>query len=299
MAVRRRYYLGRVHKVGQLDDDLLIQAMEQPRVVHSREYAWTFTDAEVHSDGGRVVFAFAQLCKYNPSGVVRVIDEEQRVQGERLEPNLLVAASPFVYIPEFSGIAFQHVWNQIERQTFTKRFADVVRQSHDNFFLDCEIEPISDLRTFAAKLASIDAFLEIHAKVHPPNPLFGPAWANLKDYLARRAATELSLTEKGDEATPLRTNVAIHVQAILDQDMEGPYAPDNPVDVTDAAILMAADGYGSGKVVGREHDSTITVRTSETQKSFLFDAEPGGTELFEEACKHFSRVSSERRMTHE
>lgn len=298
MDRRRRYYLGRVHKIGQLNDEGLIKALTHPHIVHARDYAWMFTDAHVEHMNGRVIFAFAQLTKYHPDGEVPVIDEEHRVRDKRPEPNLLIASSPFVYIPEFSGIAFQHVWNLIERKAFVHRFTDIVRESHDNFFVDCKIEPITDLRTFATRLAAIESFLEIHAKVHPPNPLFGRAWADLKDYLTRRSTTELNLKEKGEGKSPLRTKIVEHIRAMLDQSEPHPYNSDEPVDVTDAAILMAADGYGSGKVIGKEKGSTVIIRTSETQKSFLFEAEPKPAALFQEAHNHFSRVSNERDMEH-
>jgi hypothetical protein len=257
-----------------------------------------FTDAHVEYTNGRAIFAFAQLTKYHPDGEVPVIDEEHRVRDKRPEPNLLIASSPFVYIPEFSGIAFQHVWNLIERKAFVHRFTDIVCKSHDNFFVDCKIEPITDLRTFAARLSAIEYFLEIQAKVRPPNPLFGRAWADLKNYLTRRSTTELNLKEKGEGKSPLRTKIVEHIKAILAQSEPHPYNSNEPVDVTDAAILMAADGYGSGKVIGKEKGSTVIIRTSETQKSFLFEVEPKPEALFQEAHNHFSRVSNERDMEH-
>lgn len=298
MAKRRRYYLGRVHKMGQLDDSLLIQSFTQPAVVHLRDYAWTFTDASVVMRDGEVLYAYGQLCKFNPSGEVRVVDEAQAVQDVRPEPNLLVAASPFVYVPAYSGLAYQHVWNHIERETFLKRFSDIVRESHDSFFVDCEVEPITDLQTFAVRLKSIESFTEIRAKVHPPNPLFGRAWKELKDYLAARDASELSIKEKGDESAPLRTSLPESVAAILAQDDDNPFEPDRPLPITDAAVLMAADGYGSGKVIGRRHGVTVILNTSETQLGFLSDAEIDAEALYEQAVQELSQVSSERRMEH-
>lgn len=42
------------------------------------------------------------------------------MQGEILEENLVIATSPFIYLVDFSGLAYLHVWNQIERDTFIK-----------------------------------------------------------------------------------------------------------------------------------------------------------------------------------
>ena len=71
------------------------------------------------------------------------------------------------------------------------------------------------------------------------------------------------------------------------------------MDITDAAILMAADGYGNGKVVGREHKSTIVIRTSETHRSFLFSSTPSPSDLFDETYKHLEKIAKDRDMRHE
>ncbi len=68
--------------------------------------------------------------------------------------------------------------------------------------------------------------------------------------------------------------------------------------ITDAAVLMAADGYGTGKVVGKEQQSTIIIRTSETHRSFLLTTTPAPDELFEEAHKHLKKISKDRDMGH-
>ena len=299
MPRRRRYYLGRIHKMGRLNDALLMQALIQPAIVHARHYAWTFTDASVNHDAGCIQYVFGRLSKFHPQGVIRVVDEESRVQDERDEPNLLIAASPFVYLPQFSGIAYQHVWNQIERKAFTGRFSDIVGRSHGDFFVGCEVEPITDLRTFVTKLTAIETFLEIHAKVHPPNPLFGRVWISLGEHLRQRSTSELSIKEKGEESRPILTRVADHMRGILAQTDHDTYAPDQPVDLTDAAVLMAADGYGNAKIVGKENGSLVTVRTSESQKSFLFDADPDPNALFEEASRHFRRINEQRNLEHQ
>jgi hypothetical protein len=231
---------------------------------------------------------------------VKVVDEKQKAETSVIEPNLIEASSPFVYIPEFSGIAFLHVWNQIERDIFAKRFSRIIEESFGNFFVECKIEPITDLRKFIDKLVSIEAFTEISAKVHPPNPLFGSAWKNLREYLEKRQASELALTERSDGKSPLESKLVEHIRGLISQTDEERYVPKSPIDITDAAILMATDGYGDGKIVGRDREtrSTIVLRVSEKHTSFLLAADPAPDVLFEEAYKHFNRVSKERNMTH-
>ena len=136
------------------------------------------------------MYVFGKLSKYSPQGSVKVLDEKEKAETRVIEPNLIEASSPFLYIPQFSGLAYLHVWNQIEREIFAKRFSRIIEESFDNFFVDCKIEPITDLRKFIEKLTSIETFTEISAKIHPPNPLFGRAWKDLREYLEKRQASE-------------------------------------------------------------------------------------------------------------
>ena len=60
----------------------------------------------------------------------------------------------------------------------------------------------------------------------------------------------MHLQERAAEGEALKTNLAGIVQSIL----EGGPSPTPPeqIPVGDAAILMAADGYGVGKVIGKQ-----------------------------------------------
>ena len=68
--------------------------------------------------------------------------------------------------------------------------------------------------------------------------------------------------------------------------------------VGDAALLMAADGYGRARVKGVEDGREVVVRTSENQKSFLFDSDPNPSLLFEFAFDAFQRINEERGLEH-
>lgn len=298
MKRRGRYYLGRVIKLGRLDVDKLLSALKTPHSIQVGNYSWTISDAQFVPGEKFPKYVYGHLTKFQPEGVVRVVDEKQHAQEEAIAQNLIEASSPFVYLPEFSGIAYLQVWNQIERDTFIARFTDIIKAAYDNFFVDLLIEPITDLRTFSAKLKTIDTFLEVSATVHPPNPLFGRAWKNLQEYLVRRNSTELTLKEKGIEGKPLKTDLAKHVAAVLRQSENKPYIPESPLDLPDAAVLMAADGYGQGQVVGTDNGSLVTIRTTETHKSFLYSTSPEPEALYREALKHFEGISRERNMEH-
>ena len=295
-----QYYLGRVHKLGRLNDDLLTEAIREPKIHTAYDYAWTFTGTIVkQSKDGSIKYIYSELCKFEPSGTITVIDEEQHSKNEITEPNLVMASSPFIYIPHCSGIAYQHIWNKIEKKAFIKNFSNIVKISNDNFFVDCDIEPITDLVKFYHKLASIKDITEIKAKVTPPNPLFGRAWKDLKEYLSRRAVSELNLREKGRDDKPLSSKIAEYIKILIEKKTHEKYEPDEPIDLTDAAVLMAADGYGTGKVVGKVDGSIVTVNTSESQLNFVTEANISPDHLYEEAHLNFERINIQRDLGHQ
>lgn len=205
------------------------------------------------------------------------------------------ASAPFVYLPNFSGLAFLHVWNGIQEDVFPRRFKSIIEAAYDNFFVDCTVEPISDYRAFLEKLQSLDRIIELSAKVHPPNPLFGRLWGSLDRYVKKRQADEVSVREATEKPDGLSTQLAVLIQRILENPK---YEPPEEPDITDAAMLMAADGYGSGKAVGTENGNEVVIRTSESQMSFLFDKEPDSEALANAAQRLFERVSNERDMRH-
>lgn len=291
-----RYYLSRVIKMGQLTQHKLVAAALNAPVLRIGKFNWAITDAV---DGQQSVpkFVFGKLAKYSSEGHVTVVDPANKAQREALAPNLLVASSPFVYLPDFSGIAFMHVWNGIQEDLFPKRFCSLIQAAYENFFVDCSVEPVADYRKFVEKLDNVDRITEMSVKVHPPNPLFGDRWAKLKDYIARRNAEELAIREKKADGDGIKTELLTIMQNLLGQRPASPKTLP-PVDITDAAMLMAADGYGHGKIVGEQQGEEVVIRTSDTHKSFLFAKEPEPSELAKAASRFFESISDERDMRH-
>lgn len=291
---RGRYYLGRVIKLGRLDQNMLMDAIAEAPTLSIGKFAWTITDVTDRRDYD-LPFVFGRLSKFSREGHVTIVDTNSKSQVDALAENLLVASSPFVYLPEYSGIAYLHVWNGIQEEIFPRRFKTIIEATYDGFFVDCSIEPVSDYRAFTSKLKEIDHFTEISAKIYPPNPLFGRLWGSLKDYVKKRNATELSVKESSEEGKGIRTNIINLLVGI----MENPqFEPEEETDITDAALLMSADGYGRGKVVGESKGNEVIIRTTETQKSFLHTKEPIPKELAEESSDHFRKISKERDMGH-
>lgn len=291
---RGRYYMARVIKLGELNQTRLMDAIVEAPVIALGQFEWTITDVLDKRDA-TAPFVFGNLAKYSKEGSVKIVDESSKHQIQARAQNLLEASAPFVYLPQFSGLAFLHVWNGIQEDVFPRRFKAIIEAAYDNFFVDCTIEPVADYRAFLEKLRSLDKITELSAKVHPPNPLFGRLWGSLDTYVKKRQADEIFVREITEKPKGLSTQLLVLIQNILENPK---YEPKEVPDITDAAMLMAADGYGSGKAVGTEGEHNVIVRTSESQKSFLFEKEPEAELLATAAREQFDRVSTERDMKH-
>lgn len=291
---RGRYYLSRVIKFGELNQSRLLDAIAKPPVVPIGDFVWTITDV-TDRRSANFPYVFGNIAKFSRQGTVKLVDEPSKQQVEAVAPNLLEASAPFVYLPDFSGIAFLHVWNGIQENVFPRRFKAIIEAAYDNFFVDCTIEPVADYRAFLDKLSSLNKITELSARVHPPNPLFGRLWGSLDKYVKRRRASEVVIREAAESGKGLSTDLVKLIERILENPK---YQPKSEPDITDAAMLMAADGYGHGKAVGMEGDTEVVVRTEESQKSFLFEKEPDPEMLATAARTQFERVSAERDMGH-
>lgn len=298
MTMQGIYYVGRVLKLGILDQKMLIDAVLKPAFVNKRGNAWTFIDiSELDGNNGNK-FLFGRLIKYSPNGEVSVVDESTRAEITQLEPNLVIASSPFIYIPEHSGIAFLNVSGQIEQQTFMKRFSEIITKTYDGFFVECGVELITDYKTFTRKLEAIETIIKIEAKVSPPNPLFSPLWEDLEKYLRARNADVLTLKEESAENSELNTYIKNAVHDISIQNEDEQFKPNYPMSLIDSAILMAADGYGSGVIVGKTNSEHIVIKTCETSVNFSFDKVPNPYELYVKALEIFDRIQKDRHMKH-
>jgi hypothetical protein len=159
----------------------------------------------------------------------------------------------------------------------------------------CDVETITDYRAFTTKLKKLNYFTEFSAKVYPPNPLFGRLWKNLNNYIKDRNASEISIKEQTSKPEGLHSKIIELMDSISDN---SEYEPEITPDIGDAALLMAADGYGHGKVIGIKNNEEVIVKTSDTQESFLHDQEPTPSELAEQTNTTFKAITKERDMKH-
>ena len=299
MSKQARYYLGRVLKRAEMTADKLATAVREPVTVEYRGTRYSFIDfEEIGTPAGKTGF-YAKLVKYKQQGAVAVVQEELHASTSAEVANLIDAASPFVYVPQFSGIAYRHIWNALPSDQFERVFKELVERKYDKFFIGCDVEHITDFRTFVTRLSRLERITELQASVAPPNPLFGPCWESLADYLRQRRLEEVRIKEQSTAG--IRTQLKDIAEAALSdaaadtwQHMMEPLLGG----VGDAALLMAADGYGRGRVRGLEHGKEVVIRTSENQKSSLFDSDPNPGQLFEYAYDQLKRNAEEQGLKH-
>jgi hypothetical protein len=137
-----------------------------------------------------------------------------------------------------------------------KRFGALIKNKYGGFFVECAVEPISDLRSFSLKLSKLDRIYSISATVSPPNPLFGPLWKDLKNYLEQRQTDRMKIEEESTENHKINTKLPAIVKEISEHKLSETILPQE-VDIGDAAFLMAADGYGSGLFKGSKMKNTL------------------------------------------
>jgi hypothetical protein len=276
-------------------------AIAAPVTMQFGDYAYTFTDIQ-RGGVGEDEYLFARLTKFVPEGAIGVVEPDRHVASQTDIPNLLFASSPFVYLPAFSGLVYQHQSSKLPRIQFEKVFPRLLAEKFDRFFAEAEIEPISDLRTFVQRIASLDVVTRLHATVHPPNPLFGPAWASLREHLRTRRVAQLDVAERANGEAGIATSIPQIAQQVLEADTTAEQVrvklAATPPNVADAAVLMAADGYGRAKVEGRRAGRGVVVRTQDSQLDFTFEREPEPEQLAELARQRFARINDERYLDH-
>jgi hypothetical protein len=301
MPQTARYYLSRVIKFGDLDDNKIVEAITASTNIARNAFHYTFIDAQ--TDGNPPSYVFGRLAKYEPQAEVDVVETRRHEQAHRNVPNLLVAASPFVYVPQYSAIAYQHIWDRLEKEQFEQYFADLVVEKYGGFFVECSVQPIADLRAFVVKLAKLDSVQKISAEVFPPNPLFGPVWRQLKDYLRDRNLREVAIKEKAQEGKTIETNIPQAAAALLKEESTAQEAVrllDSPTGgITDAAVFMAADGYGKASIEGLQDGKRVTVRSRDTHRSFRLDRDPKPLDLYTAAQAELERLNLERGLEHQ
>lgn len=291
-----RYYLSRVHTLGSLTKAMLVEAMLEPVRREYRERQYTFTRVKRFEIPDAAApynyFICGHLVRFSEDASLDTVDEEMPEEEEVLVPNLVEKRSSFVYVPEFSIIAFQSGGPFFSASQFHERFKYLIEEKFGGVLVDCDLEAIPNFRTFTKRLAGLDFVRNINAVVRPPNPLFGEFWKDLDKYLKRRQLKQASITENSSSPdTPIVSQLIKIFQLAVDTaDRDLAFANAvaesslvQPLDIGDAAVFMAADGYGHARVEGPRKGKSTVIRTSDTHRFFEASRELEAKELYEMA----------------
>lgn len=280
-----------------LDVNKVLDALRKSVSIESRQFAWTVVDvAEGTSTyrGTTYRYLSGKLVKYDPDAMVEVVDEASRKVRLQSEPNMQRAGSLFVYLPDEAVFAHRHLWNEIRARDFRNHISDLIVRYHQNFFVECELLPVADLTRFLTKLGQLEEVTELKARVTPPNPLFGVFWQDLKEYLEKRRLRKLSIGEVAKQGVSLPTT-APDIARRIEADSVGNAAP---APIGDAAILMAADGYGTAEVTGRRGTETVVVKTTDNAIQLKLEADVTPPELAAAVIREVVRLRSARKLKH-
>ncbi len=298
---RYRYYLGRISKGGILSTEDIMNAIMNPKTIKKSTYSYTF--ANMYYDES-MNYIYGKLVKFIPEGEVETIEPLQHRETSVSIPHKRESSSPFVIALDYMGIAYPTIWNNLLKDQFERYFCELIKEKFEDFFVSCKIEPVVNLRTFVERVATMDQVDKISATVMPPNPLFGPAWKELKEYMEYRGSGEITISEKSKYASGIKTKIMNVMTSILEAatlknlDEKQNYLEEQKYDISDAAILMAADGYGRAKIEGLSNNEVIIIRTKDNQSSFLYEKDPDRQYFYEIVLYELQKINEERYLKH-
>jgi hypothetical protein len=279
------YYISRIEKAPQADWGEIDAAITNPVIIDKGKYKYAIVD---HSVIIKEKVMFGKMVKYQEIGINELVNET-KMTVERTEiPRRIVASSPFIYSAANAYIAYLHVWNNIRDDDFRTIFDQLIRQGAP--VSGFRLNPITNEEMFVSRIKQFDKIYEMKTRVVPPNPLFGPLWEEIKEYLKRRKLREI----RQKEACERQNSLASRLLEIIDNRNIDP----NQVDFGDKLMLMAMDGYGEGTIKGQVGKATRKVKTSDARESFEFDKEPQPSELAQKAESEYSRIKTNRDWVH-
>lgn len=289
-----KFYFGRVVKTGtNYDQKKLVEGLRKAFPIKSKKYSWAFVEVRESNISGQMYIS-GQLAQYDQDGEIDVVEELTRSRRKSLAKNQIRSSARFVYFPEHSGIIFLNVWNSIPVNVFRSKFCELVDAYYQKMFVQTEIELITDYKKFSTKIRELESVLEIDANVHLPNPMFGELWEEIDRELRERNSERLTIIEKAKSGRSIKTNLI----EIVDSIVNGKFKLKKRPSISEAAILMAADGYGKGTVIGSVGTEIVEVRTNKMELTISLEKDCDEETLARVALKALENIEKERRMKH-
>jgi hypothetical protein len=246
----RKYYLGRFNVISAYSGekvDFLLNGLSTSAVLPARAYAYAFFDSERLEyssllDDTSDAYLSGLLVKYRPREDGETVDWSTG-EIEDLEVHNRVQCKSRFILHVKTGIIAYHVIGDFTEISFKKIFCDLFERSHNEFFVDAEIQAINHEVSFLESLERLDSIKKISIYLHPSNPSNRAIWKAQDERIKRlevKSYTEIYQLREAAKASAIRS----------DDDVQ-------------SKLRMAMDGYGKAKVVGVRDGDKRTLSTGD------------------------------------
>ena len=247
------YYFGRLNLMGAWEDkqEFLYKALKSGAVESKRGFKYGIFDVQEISLQGQK-FAHGRLVKYKPVLEGEVVDEQKGKVVEGGLPHGVVAKSDFFLHYHSEVIAYRPIANRLSSAQFREMFARLIETAHHNFFISASLEVIEEEFGIIEAVRRFQVVQRIVVEVHPTNPSNRKTYQRIDERLKRLKAQRMKQSIEGGEH-------GLNKDALEEDDIY-------------AGLVMAADGYGRGRVQGILDGAKVTISTGQSpiKKEVLF-----------------------------
>ena len=251
------YYFGRLNLMGVWDNkrEFLHKALKSGSVESKRNFKYGIFDVEEIALQGQV-FVYGRLVKYKPVLEGEVVDEQKGKVVEGGLPHGVVAKSDFFLHYQSEVIAYRPIANRLSESQFREMFARLIEAAHHHFFVSAALELIEEEFGIIEAVKKFQIIQRIVIEVHPTNPSNRKTYQRIDERLKRLKAQRMKQSIEGGEG-------GLNKDTLEEDDIY-------------AGLVMAADGYGKGRVQGVLDGAKVTISTGQSpvKKEILFSENP-------------------------
>jgi hypothetical protein len=239
------YFFGRLNLLGARDDKhrFLYDALKADIYETKGKFKYGFFETRevVHEEN---LFAFGSLVKYKPLLEGEIVDEDTHRLVEDGLPYGVIARSEFFFHYRTAVIAYRPITNRLSATQFREITARLIESAHDNFFVSAEIESVDEDLEIREAVGKFETISKISFDLHPSNPSLRPIWRAVDERLKALEARRLRETVEARED-------GFNKDILMNDDAFG-------------GLIMAADGYGKGRVEGVLDGRKVTISTEDS-----------------------------------
>ncbi len=238
------YLFGRLNVISLEGDKRSIYSKAfspSAPLVRRQTHTWGFSDVEMVHDEvlGDMYEGF--LVKYKDQESVEVVNTEARVIEDEDIQNLIAAHSRFFLHVQSGIIAYHPSGTVISGSAFVARFAEIVENAYERFFISAEILPVNEQEAFKEALRRFSRIDRLSIYLHPSNPSSRDIWEPVDEKLRAMNAQDYREEYNGHQSN-----------RGLKPDAD---------EMIERKIAMAEDGYGHVEATGIREGKKRTARS--------------------------------------